>query len=299
LLWHEVDFFLDHEPNERIYITRQDNNGNTTVTFGDGINGARVPTGQQNIRATYRRGIGSSGLVKANQLSQLLTKPLGIKSAVNPVAAAGAEDPEQLDSARNNASLTILTLGRVVSLQDYEDFTRAFPGIAKSLATWTWVSGKRHIFITVAGSNGDEVLPGSDLHNNILKAINGAGDPEVSVRVDSYTPVYFQLTANLMVDPDYIPALVQAAVEQNLRDTFSFEARSFAQPVNYSEVVACMQQTPGIVAVDINSLFRTDNPVSDIQYFMNAAMPVMTATGATGAELLTLDPRPVDLTVIT
>ncbi|MDB5285234.1 MAG: putative baseplate assembly protein [Mucilaginibacter sp.] len=298
LLWHEVDFFLDHGPNERIYITRQDNEGNTTVTFGDGINGARVPTGQQNIQATYRKGIGTSGLVKANQLSQLLTKPLGVKSAVNPVAPAGAEDPEQLDSARNNASLTILTLDRVVSLQDYEDFARAFPGIEKSLATWTWVSGKRHIFITVAGSNGTEVPPESDLYKDILKAINSAGDPEVSLRIDSYSPVFFQLTANLMLDPDYIPAIVQAAVEQNLRDTFSFQARSFAQPVNYSEVVACMQQTPGVVAVDIDSLFRTDNPVNDIQYFINAAMPMITATNVVGAELLTLDPRPVGLKVI-
>lgn len=301
LLWHEVDFFFGHGPSERIYITRRDNDGNTAVTFGDGITGARLPTGQQNIKATYRKGIGTSGLVKANQLSQLLTKPLGVKSAVNPVAANGSEDPETLDSARGNASLTILTLDRVVSLQDYEDFARAFAGIEKSLATWTWINGRRRIFITVAGSGGQAVNAGDDLYKYLLAAINNAGDPEVAVTLSTYTPVFFQLSAGLMIDPDYIAADVQAAVEQNLRDTFSFEARSFAQAVTYSEIVASMQQTPGVIAVDINSLFRTDQPKSgdeSIQYILNAAMPVITATKVTGAELLTLDPRPVDLKIV-
>lgn len=298
LLWHEVPYFLDHGPNERIYITRQDNDGDTIVTFGDGINGARVSTGLQNIKATYRKGIGTGGLVKANQLSQLQTKPLGVKSAINPVAATGAQDAEQLDSARDNASLTILTLGRVVSLQDYEDFARAFAGIEKTLATWTLVNGRRHIYITVAGTNGAEVQADSKLGINLLGAINKAGDPRVAIKIASYSPRYFQISANIVVDPDYIASNVTAAIEKNLRDTFSFKARKFAQSVTYSEIVACMQQTPGVIAVNINSLVRSEDPTTNIPDIIDAAMPVITATSVKGAELLTLDPRPVDLKVI-
>ncbi len=298
LLWHEVPYFLDHGPNERIYITRQDNDGNTIVSFGDGINGARVPTGQQNIKAVYRKGIGVGGLVKANQLSQLQTKPLGVKSAINPVAASGAQDAEQLDSARDNASLTILTLGRVVSLQDYEDFARAFAGIEKTLATWTLVNGRRHVYITVAGTNGAEVPDDSKLGLNLLAAINKAGDPRVAIKIASYSPRYFQVSANIVANSDYIASNVIAAVEKNLRDTFSFKARRFAQPVTYSEVVACMQQTPGVIAVNINSLVRSEDPTTNIPDVIEAAMPVITATSVKGAELLTLDPRPVDLKVI-
>ncbi|MEX6688162.1 putative baseplate assembly protein [Danxiaibacter flavus] len=298
LLWHEVPYFLDHGQDERIYITRQDNDSNTIVTFGDGINGARVPTGLQNIKATYRKGIGTGGLVKANQLSQLQTKPLGVKSAINPVSANGAQDAEQLDSARNNASLTILTLGRVVSLQDYEDFARAFAGIEKTLATWTLVNGRRHVYITVAGTDGAEVPEDSKLGINLLAAINKAGDPRVAIKIASYSPRYFQISANVVVDPDYIAANVIAAVEKNLRDTFSFKARKFAQSVTYSEVVACMQQTPGVIAVNINSLVRSEDPATNIPDVIDAAMPVITTTSVKGAELLTLDPRPVDLKVI-
>ena len=51
----------------------------TTVQFGDGVTGARLPTGQENVRAIYRKGIGLEGLVKAEQLSLLMTRPLGVK----------------------------------------------------------------------------------------------------------------------------------------------------------------------------------------------------------------------------
>ncbi|MBK9014737.1 MAG: hypothetical protein IPM82_12015 [Saprospiraceae bacterium] len=65
LLWHEVSSFYGRGPTERIYITRQDDKGKTTVMFGDGKNGARLPTGQENVRAIYRKGIGDKGFIKS------------------------------------------------------------------------------------------------------------------------------------------------------------------------------------------------------------------------------------------
>jgi hypothetical protein len=73
-------------------VTQLDDDGKTTVIFGDGVQGARLPTGQANVTAKYRKGVGLGGLVKAGQLSQLMTRPLGVKSVVNPLASEGAED---------------------------------------------------------------------------------------------------------------------------------------------------------------------------------------------------------------
>src|SRR5260370_39618238 len=60
LLWTEVPYFYGHGPDELIYIVRQDNSGVSTVTFGDGKTGSRLPTGSANVSATYRFGIGRS-----------------------------------------------------------------------------------------------------------------------------------------------------------------------------------------------------------------------------------------------
>src|SRR5262249_10871273 len=157
LLWSEVATLFGHGPEERIYVTQTDDDGRTTVLFGDGRTGARLPTGQENVRATYRKGIGLAGLVKEHQLTQLLTRPLGVKGVTNPLAASGAADREGLADARRNTPLTVLTLDRIVSLQDYEDFARAFAGIDKALATRLWRGERRSVFVTVAGSNGAEV----------------------------------------------------------------------------------------------------------------------------------------------
>ncbi|HEX6729793.1 MAG TPA: hypothetical protein VF074_07270, partial [Pyrinomonadaceae bacterium] len=166
ILWHEVPDFFGHGPTERIYITRLDDDGKTTVIFGNGETGARLPTGQENIKATYRKGIGEDGLVKAHQLTQLMTRPLGVKGVTNPTAASGAADAEKLSDARRNAPLTILTLGRVVSLQDYQDFARAFSGIEKALATPVQVGERNGVFVTIAGAKGASVLSDSTLFSS-------------------------------------------------------------------------------------------------------------------------------------
>ena len=299
LLWHEVPSFYGHGPEERIYVTRTDDDAKTTVISGNGKTGARLPTGQENVKAKYRKGIGLAGLVKANQLSQLMMRPLGVSGVTNPMASSGAADPEKLADARRNAPLTVLTLGRIVSLQDYEDFARAFAGIEKALATWAWSGEKRVVFVTVAGAKGAEVKSDSTLYENLLKAMREAGDPTVPLLVQSYVPSLFRLEAAVKVDPDYLPEKVLAEVEGKLRESFSFEARSFGQPVNLSEVVAVMHSVRGVLAVDVNAFYRGETPDPKPKPRLEAKRPQPGGDKLFAAELLTLDPRPLNLGVMT
>ena len=295
ILWHETQTLYGRSPQDHVYISRTGDDGKTTIEFGDGVTGARLPTGQDNVRAVYRKGIGVAGLVDAGQLTLLLTRPLGIKSAINPEAATGAQDRESLDDARTNAPLTVLTLDRTVSLQDYEDFSRAFAGVAKALATWTWDGQMRRVFITIAGPAGAEILPDSDTYQNLLAALQQAGDPFVSLRVKSYRPAFFRLAANVKVDPDYETDLVLAAVEQALRTQFSFAVCAFGQPVMLSEVISVIQAVPGVIAVTLNQLFRSDAALPTLATRLLAALPQTGASGdVAAAELLTLDPAPLD-----
>jgi predicted phage baseplate assembly protein len=295
--WHEVPSFFDHGPDERIYITRFDDEGRTTVIFGDGTTGARLPTGPENVRAVYRKGIGLGGLVRADQLTQLMDRPYGVRGVTNPVESSGAADPEQRDDARRNAPLTVLTLGRVVSLKDFESFSRAFSGIEKALATWTWFGEKRGVLLTVAGPKGAAVSDTSDLHRNLVDALRLAGDETVPLLVKSYTSRLFSVAASLAIDPDRLPEHVIEAVTLALRAAFSFEAREFGQPVHLSEVIAVIQAVPGVVFVDVNEFHRADEPVDRLPR-IPAAFPRPGGETVAAAELLTLDPRPLQLEVL-
>lgn len=262
VLWHEVPTLYGCGPADRVYVTRTNDEGVTTVQFGDGITAARPPTGQDNLRATYRRGIGVEGLVKTNQLSLLLTRPLGLKGVTNPTPSEGAANREQLADARGNAPLSVLTLDRIVSLQDYEDFVRAFAGVAKAFATWTWDGQKRGVFVTVAGPFGAEIDLDGDFGVNLYAAIAQACVPGVPVRVQSYRRAdgLFTVSGRVKIDPAYETPRVLAAVRQSLSEQFSFEARSFGAPVLLSEVITAMQTVAGVVAVDVDELRRLPPP---------------------------------------
>lgn len=296
LKWTEASTLFGHGPREHIYITQIDDDKKTTVEFGDGINGARLPMGRENVKATYRKGIGLEGLVKAGQLSLLMTRPLGVKGVINPTPATGAQDPQSLVDARTNSPLTVLTLDRVVSLVDYEDFARSFSGIAKALVTWTWNLHTRGVFITVAGIDGAAV--DQKLHDTLLAATLKSSDARVPVTIKSYRPVTFKLAADVKVDPVYQQEKVLASIESSLRSDFSFAARTFGQPVTLSEVISSIQNVAGVVAVDVNNLFRSNQNPS-----LNALLPAEAPrsgddSSVLGAELLTLDPAPLALGVM-
>ena len=159
--WQEVDFLYGRGPEEHVYITRADDTGRTRVTFGDGRTGARVPTGRENVRVTYRKGIGVEGLVREQQLTLLGSRPLGVVGVTNPVEAGDAADADNPDDLRRNAPLPIHTLDRIVSLRDYEDFARAFTGVAKALTTWSWNGHERGVFVTIGGVGGKTIEQGA------------------------------------------------------------------------------------------------------------------------------------------
>jgi hypothetical protein len=288
-LWTEVPYFYGHGSSEHIYITSQDDKGVTTVTFGDGITGSRLPTGTANVTATYRYGIGTAGLVDANQISLLTNRPLGVRAATNPLPSADAADMESLTDSRTNATLTIMTLDRIVSVEDYEDFARAYTGISKALAVWIWSGEQRMILLTVAGPDG--AIPDTAA---LSRSIANASEPGIPVQIQSFTPVFFRLAGSITVLPDRIPANVQNDIETALRTAFGFDARSFGQAVNLSSLIAVIQDVSGVQDVELTALYRSDDPLpGSLNQYLPAQAPQPGARQITPAELLTLDPAPL------
>jgi hypothetical protein len=295
LRWQEVPALHGRGPDERVYVTRLHDDGTTTVQFGDGRTGARLPTGVENVRASYRVGAGLAGRVKAGQLSLPVVKPPGVAAVTNPRPASGGSDRETLTDAAANAPVTVLTLDRIVSLLDYESFARAFAGVAKALATWTRTGDKRGVLLTVAGTAGAAIAEDDPVHTSLLAAILQAGDPFVPVRLESYRRRFFRLAANLKLDPAYQARLVVPAAERALRAAFGFEARSFGQPVAESEVIAVLHGVAGVVAVKVTALHHAE-ATPEVRPVVEAASPRPGADAdVQPAELLLLDPGPLQL----
>ncbi len=296
LQWNEVGNFLTSQPSDHVFVTSTDQSGKTTVQFGDGAEGARPPTGQLNITAIYRKGIGSAGMVAAGQLSQAIDRPQGLKAVANPDRASGGADPDTAETARSSAPLHVLTLERVVSLEDFQNFALAFAGISASLATWTWFGRTRGIFLTVAGANGAILKSDDPTLLNLVKALRTSGNPYIPLQVASYSPVLFEIGASIRVDrTTYDPTLVLTQVWQSLLTNFSFPNRALAQGVAQSEAVAIIQQIPGVIALELTAFNRQGSaPTNPLPAVLRAATPIAGLnTSPSPAEMLLLDPASI------
>ncbi|SAL04862.1 hypothetical protein AWB78_07168 [Caballeronia calidae] len=298
--WMGVGSLREAGPLDRVYSLSYQEDGSVDVCTGDGLNGRRVPTGVNNVVASWRKGLGSAGMVRAGQLSLLADKPQGVRSAANPLAPEGAVDGQCADDARKAAPLSVLTLGRIVALRDYADFAASFAGIAKAHAAWIWSGSSRAVFLTVAGVSGAPV-PEGDLVK-LRNLIGGISDPATGLTIAHFRPTWFRLEAGIALVPGYFPDAVFPRVEQVLRDRFGFAARALGQPVAKSEVISAMQAVDGVDWIDVDAFYRGDTPAN--RDLLAAAMPkdgrrVARLGLPEGAELLALDPAPLNFRTIT
>jgi hypothetical protein len=290
--WHETPTLYNAGANDRSYVLRVEEDGAGTIQFGDGRHGARLPTGQENVRAVYRKSIGATGNLKAGQLSQLLSRPLGLKAVSNPLPAEGGVNADSADNARRNMPLGVRTLGRVVSVQDYEDYARAYTGIAKAKATVLNTRAGRTVFISVAGDNGIQ-LPASTLAK-LLNALKQNGDPLVHCEIKAYNEAKFHLALRIKRAPDYDWKKVKTDVEAALRRAFSFDARDFGQMVSRSELIAVAQEVDGVQGVDLDKLYGVKSTIL-LENRLTPAAATLDANGnAVAAEILLLDDEPFD-----
>lgn len=264
VLWKEKDSLLMTEPGDEVFIVRNQDDGRTEITFGDGLRGARLPSGEENLVATYRSGIGLDGELDAGQLQLLKTRPLGITEVVNPFPATGGAARERRSEAGENAPRSVLVLGRVVSLQDYEDYAKSYPGVGKARAVAMWDGALRLVHLTVGTVGGEPLVRGSPVHQGLRSALDAVRNTSQRLEIAGFRRTTFDVTAKIMVDSRFEADVVKLAVERHLTNVFAYERREFGQRVSPSEVIVAIQEVDGVVMVDLdNSQFYEDENVID------------------------------------
>jgi hypothetical protein len=263
--WHETDSLAGLSATDRNFITKTDDAGKTTVIFGNGREGTRVPTGIENIKAEYRNGIGKPGNVKAGQITLLTTRPLGVKDVLNPLRASGGADKESRDQARKNAPLAVKALDRLVSVQDYEDFARTYAGIGKAYATELSDGWRQVVHVTIAGADDIPIDETSDLFQNLCRALYEFGDPYQPVQLAVRELMFIVISAGVRILPDYQWESVVTQLRSALLDAFSFERRELGQDVLLGEVISVMQGVRGVAYVDVDLLRGIPEKIADTQ----------------------------------
>lgn len=265
LEWTEVNDLTEAGPTDRVFITSQDDSANTTIMFGNGVHGRRLPTGTANVKATYRYGMGSAGNVAAGQISQLATMPLGVQGVINPLPATGGADADPIERARANAPMAVMALDRLVSVEDYADFTRTYAGIGKAISSKLTDGLKQFVHVTIAGAEDIPIDTTSDLYANLLQSLSSYGDPYLPVEVDICRVRLLVIAASVGLQPDYVWDDVAPDVTAAVQALFAFDARALGQTAYRSEAVAAIQQVEGVAWVNITTFDSVAQSVTAAQ----------------------------------
>ncbi len=218
-LWQKVENFFGRGTDEEIYIVREDAENNSWVQFGDGKTGLRLPTGIKNVSAIYRIGAGAFGELKADTKVQASAKLKNLDKIQMPQAATGGTEAESGENAKNAAPGKIQSLGRLVSLRDFETETAAMPGVALVSAAWSLVDNIPSVVITVLMETGrsGEI---TSIEETLNGYNSGRGASRFPIKVVPGKRLYVYVAAEYALNATFRADLVEPEIRKMLGVNF-------------------------------------------------------------------------------
>ena len=254
--WLEQQSFYGQPSTAHIFVTYEDDEGKTHVKTGDGVNGARLPSGVDNVVASYRYGSGAEAPA-AGTLTVVTKSYPGLRSVRNPVAAGGGADPDAASRLRELAPRSVLTFGRAVSAADYEAIALSSPGVDRVRAYWSFNAAEQRAMLTLYV--GDEESSADAARTAIL----GAGESDDAVVLPA-TRIELNVFMTVVYDPDYDAETVKAAVTAVILDpvegVFGSLKSRIGRAVYRSAIHAACLAVPGVVAVRDLWVMRDSGP---------------------------------------
>ena len=257
--WTFVSHLLDYRGSDKVFTTSIDDTGVQSISFGDGVNG-KIPDNGSLIQSTYRVGGGLRGNVVANTITRVTTSLAAGVTVINSAPAIGGADAETTNSIRLNAPLSLQSLNRAVSLQDYSDLAVTFPGVAKAKAvssTGTAVS----LYTAPFGGGGVDTSGASTaafatLQNSLLTFINVRKyiTTTVTMLPPTYVPINISVTAHIL--SRYSQARVKLDCQTALTNLLSFDNVIFGDMITLSDLHATLLAVEGLSYIDVTLLDR-------------------------------------------
>ncbi|HWI06242.1 MAG TPA: putative baseplate assembly protein [Solirubrobacteraceae bacterium] len=285
VLWQRVEDFARSGPVDRHYRSQTDEDAVTTIVFGDGRNGAVPPSGDENVRAIYRVGLGRAGDVEPRRLSRLKRAHPLLARAVNVTPISGGAEPADAAAIRSQSTRWIRTFDRAVSVSDVADLALMMPGVARAAARWDQARG---IVLVVATAAGD--APAAP--DAVRAFLDARRDVTVPLQVRGPQPRDVRIVVDVEPDPAHLVEVVKSSVREALHGEapgapgmFTFAARGLGQPAYLSELYARLEAVPGVVGARV------------ARFAAEAAGGVADVIAADVEQWLRLAPNDLELTI--
>jgi predicted phage baseplate assembly protein len=244
----------------------------------DGIwtqHGAVPPKGATLRMARYRHGGGREGNVAPGTLIALKAPIAGVDTVVNPEAARGGVDAEDMDHARQRAAMEIRSRYRAVTAQDFEFLAgEASPRVARAVCLPPQDGGPVSLHIVPHVDPPDRALSHAELlpEQELLAEVAAYIDERRLVgTVVELLPCRFRglsvvvnIQAARLADPARVEADVTHALHTYLNPLVGGDPRGrgegwpFGRSLNQGELYGVVHAVDGVELVKVLRVYETD-----------------------------------------
>lgn len=248
LAWSFTDSFYGRKPGERLFAIDMAPDGTATILGGDGERGMRFPSGVRNVVATYRAGAGAAK-PPPGSISQFARAAAGLSRVLQPLAAWGGADAEKAEEIRALAPAGALTLGRAISLADFEAMIRGSSGIVNASVAYSWDQGRQAAVVT-----GWVIADSGDPSDTLVAYLAARAAPGLAIRIqlaEKLTLPMFEVA--VVPAAGYSAEPVRTAVQAMLFDAktglLAPATVPIGAPLFRSKLLAAIHAVPGVGSV--------------------------------------------------
>lgn len=250
--WTQVDNLRNASATDAHYTVHLTEEFYLQINFGDGEHGQRLPTGVNNLRIVARFGNGAKGNLAALSLDKLKKPHALLDQVIQPAAATGGGDLEPIESLRESAPASVLTLQRAVSVSDYAALAQRLSSVwqARAFPLPDLPGASDRIQVVLVPVGGGDL---GELATSVGAYLHGRGRPGVEVLINRYRAIAIALILHLRIDAQgFDPDLVVDAVGTALEDAFSLYRSRLGEPLFRAQVYAVVEAIAGVESVDVD-----------------------------------------------
>lgn len=246
-----VSSFVFAKKTDTVFSTNIDGDGNCYVVFGDGVNGFIPPSGAD-IVATYKITSGASGNVASGTITQIvsLTLPSGVTATcVNINGASGGYDVESLSDLKKNIPLSLRTLDRAVTGQDYVDIAVLCNGVAQAAVSFN--CGKL-VYVYVIANGGS--LASSALLKRVENWFEDKRMVTTKVQAMAAGIIDVIVYATVVAKKSYLNSTVETNIKNDLSTRYSVANQTIKGSVYIGDIYQTMENADGVERTEITLL---------------------------------------------
>ncbi|MEP4192650.1 MAG: hypothetical protein ABJN51_16300, partial [Sneathiella sp.] len=263
-----ISDLLNAGPHDRVYVLTLNEKGHATITFGDGINGCRLPNGLGNVHATYRANMSTFDASDEKAQFIMTEPPYGLSTIAPAAEQKAAAVPAKIKKGNTVSLNPALLPKRLVSHSDYETVAASLPSVAKSKLRMITFKRQKTLLLSVAGVTPKKLEQDTSALIEIRDIISRISlAPQTPLRISPVLDKPFCLSVMLTIQAGLSSAQKSDIAQQTflaVKEKYGYQAAKIGASVIQHDVQRLLLQSSFVTNANLTALhYETLPPALD------------------------------------